>query len=201
MTETAATRTSSRDRILDAAIHLFAYKGYENTSTLSIARTAGTSETQLVKNFTNKEGLLEAACDEVVTTIAAIVPEVQHLSSPREKLREFFNRALRLLDDKPELKMILLLDLRRVRRKVGGTVLIPPAAAGFLNLIDGILEEARVAGQLKPGLRPQLIRSAVFGAVGELLRDPLAAEDSVTGSVTTEEVRQVLDQLLSCFFV
>ena len=201
MTDTAATPKSSRERILEAAIHLFAYQGYENTSTLSIARAAHTSETQLVKNFNNKEGLLQAACDQVVIELAGIVPEVQHISGPREKLREFFNRALRMLDDNPEYKMILLLDTRRVRRKTGGAVLVPPAAPAFLNLIDGILDEARVAGQLKPGLRSQLIRSAIFGAVGELLRDPLAAEDSVTGSVTTEEVQEVLDHMLSCFFV
>lgn len=200
MTETA-TKPSSRDRILDAAIRLFANNGYENTSTLSIARAAQTSETQLVKNFNNKEGLLNAACDAVVSAIAAIVPDLQHINSPREKLREFFNRALRLLDDNPEFKMILLLDTRRVRRKIGGGVLIPPATPQFFTLIDGILEEARMAGQVKPGFRVQLIRSALFGAAGELLRDPLAAEDSVTGSVTTEEVQEVLDHLMDCFFL
>jgi AcrR family transcriptional regulator len=201
MNETTATRTSSRDRILSAAIHLFACNGYENTSTLSIARAAHTSETQLVKNFINKEGLLEAAFTAAMIKLAAVLPEVEHLTSPREKLRELFHRAIAVLDENPELKMILLLEMRRVRRKITGNVMVPPAVPDFVSQVDGILEEASRMGQLKGELRPQLIRSALFGAVAELLRDPLVGADSVTPMVTSDEVLQVVDRMLTCFFV
>src|SRR5688572_7518797 len=50
---------SSHDRILAAAKHLFATRGYESSSTVAIARAAGTSESQLMKHFGSKEGLLE----------------------------------------------------------------------------------------------------------------------------------------------
>ena len=42
---------SSHDRILMSAKHLFARNGYENTSTVAIAREAGTSESQLYETF------------------------------------------------------------------------------------------------------------------------------------------------------
>ena len=51
---------SSHDRILLAAKRLFAQNGYENTSTVAIAREAGTSESQLMKHFGSKLGLLMA---------------------------------------------------------------------------------------------------------------------------------------------
>jgi len=51
---------SSHDRILRAAKRLFAQNGYENTSTVAIARDAGTSESQLMKHFGSKQGLLVA---------------------------------------------------------------------------------------------------------------------------------------------
>ena len=54
---------SSHDRILMAAKHLFARGGYENTSTVAIAREAGTSESQLMKHFGSKQGLLGAIFD------------------------------------------------------------------------------------------------------------------------------------------
>jgi len=54
---------SSHDRILMAAKQLFASRGYENTSTVAIARLAGTSESQLMKHFGSKEGLLEEIFD------------------------------------------------------------------------------------------------------------------------------------------
>ena len=37
--------------------------GYENTSTVAIAREAGTSESQLMKHFGSKQGLLVAIFD------------------------------------------------------------------------------------------------------------------------------------------
>ena len=54
---------SSHDRILRAAKLLFAENGYENTSTVAIARSAGTSESQLMKHFGSKQGLLIAILD------------------------------------------------------------------------------------------------------------------------------------------
>src|ERR1700755_3047986 len=57
------TELSSHDRILQAGRALFAEDGYENTTTSAIARKAGTSESQLIKHFGSKEGLLEAIYD------------------------------------------------------------------------------------------------------------------------------------------
>src|SRR5579884_2742982 len=55
---------SSRNRILVTARTLFASLGYDNTSTAAIARNAGTSESQLMKHFGGKAGLLEAIFSE-----------------------------------------------------------------------------------------------------------------------------------------
>ena len=51
---------TSRDRLLSAGKTLFGRLGYEQTSTAAIAREAGTSESQLVRYFGGKSGLLEA---------------------------------------------------------------------------------------------------------------------------------------------
>ena len=58
-----APPTSSHDRILFSGKRLFARNGYENTSTVAIAREAGTSESQLMKHFGSKQGLLAAVLD------------------------------------------------------------------------------------------------------------------------------------------
>ena len=55
---------SSHDHILQAGRELFAEDGYENTTTSAIARRAGTSESQLIKHFGSKEGLLESIFDQ-----------------------------------------------------------------------------------------------------------------------------------------
>src|SRR5208283_5625291 len=68
---------SSRERILLAAKHLFARNGYENTSTVAIAREAATSESQLMKHFGSKQGLLAAIFDRGWATIAERMQIVQ----------------------------------------------------------------------------------------------------------------------------
>ena len=61
---TDTSHLPARERMLQVAKQLFAERGYENTSTVAIARAAGSSESQLMKHFGSKEGLLEAVFDQ-----------------------------------------------------------------------------------------------------------------------------------------
>lgn len=47
-----------RDQILDAALHLFVERGFQNTPTSLIAKTAGVATGTLFHNFENKEELI-----------------------------------------------------------------------------------------------------------------------------------------------
>lgn len=66
---------SPRDRVLNAAHRLFAKNGYDQTTTAAIARAAHTSESQIVKYFESKAGLLIALLDRgwaaVLSSVAA----------------------------------------------------------------------------------------------------------------------------------
>src|SRR5437879_11907412 len=55
---------SVRERLLEAAKVEFSTRGYENTSTASLARLAGTSESQIMKHFGSKEELLATIFEE-----------------------------------------------------------------------------------------------------------------------------------------
>src|SRR5450755_937208 len=77
---------SSRDRILFAAKHLFARNGYENTSTVAIAREAATSESQLMKHFGSKQGLLVAIFDRGWVSISERIRMVQNNGAAADRL-------------------------------------------------------------------------------------------------------------------
>ena len=53
-----------KDKILAAALELFANEGYNATSTSKIAKQAGVSEGLIFRHFENKKGLLDALVDE-----------------------------------------------------------------------------------------------------------------------------------------
>ena len=63
MSETA---TSTRDRIIQAAIQAFARDGLQGATTRAIAQEAGVNEVTLFRHFQNKEGLLAAVMTQVV---------------------------------------------------------------------------------------------------------------------------------------
>src|SRR5439155_27255819 len=102
---------SSRDRILHVAKSLFAKRGYEHASTSSIARQAGTSESQLMKHFGSKAGVLEAIFLETWKTITERAHSaIQNVSSPVERLQVIAGTALMTLERDPEMKQLLLLE-------------------------------------------------------------------------------------------
>src|SRR5271167_912739 len=107
---------SSHDRILTAAKRLFALNGYENTSTVAIAREAGTSESQLMKHFGSKRGLLSVILDRGWTGIAARVQVAQNSGSPVDRLFLVLEAVIIELENDSDLKNLMVLEAGRVRK-------------------------------------------------------------------------------------
>ena len=170
----AAPTTSSHDRILLAAKQLFAQRGYENTSTVAIARQAGTSESQLMKHFGSKEGLLEAIFERGWTQLAPEMAKAKEQESPRAKLRTLLENVTSGLEHDPELLELMMLEARRVRRE-GNQVLVSTGFLQLLRIIDETLAQAQQSGQIRAGLKPELIRSGLMGMFEGLVRDLVLA--------------------------
>jgi AcrR family transcriptional regulator len=134
---------STHERILRVGKSLFANRGYEHTSTSSIARQAGTSESQLMKHFGSKAGLLEAIFIDgwiVITERARVA--IQDVPSPLQQLELISGCVLQCLERDPELKLLVLLEGRRIRRE-GQMVSLTAGFLGFVNLVDGVLNAMR----------------------------------------------------------
>lgn len=176
MDEPVPAELSSHDRILQSARRLFATDGYENATTSAIARTAGTSESQLIKHFGNKEGLLEAIFDHAWQRMSAgIGPALAPLSSPGERLVALTELMITSLERDKELRTLMLLEGRRIR-KHGHMVVLTRGFLEVLGAVDGLLSQMLAAGELRPDLNLEAVRSALIGAFEGLLRDQLLAE-------------------------
>jgi len=130
------TKVSTHQRILQAAKKLFASRGYEHTSTSAIARQAGTSESQLMKHFGSKAGLLEAIFNEGWLQIKEEARVAsQDLPTPTDKLSAIAGCVLRHLESDTDLKLLMLLEGRRIRRE-GPIVALTEGFIGFVGLLD-----------------------------------------------------------------
>ncbi len=92
--QNARIRAESRQRIMAAAMHLFARDGYERTSIAGIAREAGVAKGLLYNYFSSKEDLLRTLIleafsrgDEQVANLVAADPR----STLRNLLKWFFD--------------------------------------------------------------------------------------------------------------
>ncbi len=188
--------TSSRERILLAAKHLFARNGYENTSTVAIARDAGTSESQLMKHFGSKQGLLSAILDR---GWAGIIRRVQALPGDVRLARRLFAMLEAIVvevENDQELKDLMTLESRRVR-KDSRDVLMSRGYRQFTELFDTLLIEMRSQEQIRPDLNLEAVRSAFIGMVESMLRDQVVARRSeLRAGYSFDDVRRLLEVLV-----
>jgi len=190
-----------RDRMLKAAKQLFAARGYENTSTVAIARAAGTSESQLMKHFGSKEGLLEAIFDQGWEMITERLHDLDTITAPEEKIQRLLGSMLVALQADPLLKELMLLEGRRIRKE-GHLIMMTAGFREIIKTVDRLLGQMKESGHLKPGLNPQAVRSALVGTFEGLLRDQvLAARTSYPAAYSTEDIRAIFNTVLGSFIV
>lgn len=159
---------SSHDRLIAAAKRLFSTSGYENTTTAAIAREARTSESQLVKHFGSKEGILEAVFEQGWATLRMQMATLQTIASPQKQIKVLMQMVVQLFTEDHELRDLMLLEGRRIRRE-GKMIMLTRSYTEFVEFVDAMIEKA----QMRPSTEypAQLIRSSLMGMFEGLLRD------------------------------
>ena len=189
--------TSSHDRILASAKRLFAGQGYENTSTMAIARMAGTSESQMMKHFGSKEGLLEAILDQGWSEMGIVLEQINAMPASPEKLARLLEVVLQALEHDSDLKELMLLEGRRIRRE-GKMVLLSAGYVKFVELVDGVLRELASRRQLRADIKPEAVRSALMGMIEGLLRDQILAKRlSFPAAYNSQDLHKIFYNCLS----
>jgi len=79
--------TEKQEKILEAALQLFAEDGYNAVSTSKVARMAGVSEGLVFRHFKSKEGLLNAVMEMGKKRIIALFAKVSEKDEPKAVLR------------------------------------------------------------------------------------------------------------------
>jgi AcrR family transcriptional regulator len=193
-----ATPVSSRDRILLAAKELFAKNGYENTSTVAIARQAGTSESQLMKHFGSKQGLLFAILDLGWTAILnrAYALSSTPVRSPQSLIDVLESYIIELEQDSA-MKSLVVLESRRTRRDNAG----PSPGDGALqfgSLLESLLRDLKNQGTLRAELNVNAARAGLFGLLeGLLFEQVVSAREDRQPLHSPDDVRKVLEAFVS----
>lgn len=189
--------SSSRARLLAAAKHLMALHGYEQASTASISREAATSESQLMRYFGGKAGLL----DEVFNSLwRPLTERIQRLiaeaTDAREALEAVLAQVIAAFGEDHELAFLFLFEGRRVRGDGPGVSL----SKGFLDfsmLLQSLIRRGKRDGSIDREFDEYASASALLGAAEGMIRERVIAERSGQPKPFSEtQVRAVFHAML-----
>lgn len=91
--------TDKKEKILNAALELFAKEGYKPTSTSKVAKLAGVSEGLIFRHFKNKEGLLNAILQEGEEQAKVLFADIIFEEDPEKLIEKAFNIFKSLYSD------------------------------------------------------------------------------------------------------
>jgi TetR/AcrR family fatty acid metabolism transcriptional regulator len=168
--------------ILDAALRVFAERGYAAARISDIAAEAGVGKGTVYLYFDSKEDLLMGVFEACVDDMLSMIDElVVSRAKPREGLRAFFDAALDLVASNVE-----LIDLFEQRIFFSNDRLRARGTALFRSMID------RVVSKITPEIRSELafdydmeiVATAVIGALASYrLYRMLHPDESVATSL------------------
>ena len=190
---------SSRERLLDAAKRLFAAQGYEQSATSAIAREAGTSESQLMRYFGGKVGLLEALFEEAWTHLnARIEKAISSADDNRQALVEGIDALVAVLARDNDLAILLLFEGRRVRGDEP-RIRLSRGFMHFSSTIRDLVRKGQAAREFDAALDPNAMTSALLGAIEGMVRDRLLARSGATRGFREREIARTLEGMLDGF--
>lgn len=153
---------------------MFARLGYEQASTSAIAREAGTSESQLVRNFGGKSGLLEAIFNELWAGLTVqITPLLASAEHSRDAMARILTFIMAAFGRDHDLAFLFLFEGRRVR---GQEIALSKGFLAFYELIHDLIRKGQNDGSLRSDLSVDVLASAILGCAEGMMRDRMIGE-------------------------
>ena len=166
MTERSITTLDKRALILDAAVRVFARKGYHASRVGDIASEAGVAHGLLYHYFDSKEQLLETIFRETWTDLVGALEQVEENVRPAgEQLRQVAAILLRSWRRDPDLVRVLVREVARSPQLGERVAEIGKAFAA----IERILERGQREGELRSDVDARLAGWIVYGALEAIL--------------------------------
>jgi len=157
-------RRDKRALILDAAIKVFARKGYHGCRVSDIAREADIAYGLVYHYFTNKEEILRTIFEERWSGFLELVDEIAARdTSVEDKLVSIAALMLNAYRVRPDWVKVLVLELQRSSRFAEPGQI---RAVGLLfQSVARILRAGQDAGELRPDLDPDVACYVFIGAL------------------------------------
>jgi TetR/AcrR family fatty acid metabolism transcriptional regulator len=166
LTDRSIAQEEKRRQILDAAVHVFARKGYHSCRVGDITEEAGVAHGLLYHYFSSKEEVLETILSDTWSEVLDALRGVEVADeSPRERLSHVAAILLRSWRRNPDLVRVLV---REVARSPQVQSRVDKLGEAF-RAIERIVARGQQEGVFRADLDPRLASWIFYGAIEEIL--------------------------------
>jgi TetR/AcrR family fatty acid metabolism transcriptional regulator len=157
-----------RDRILKAAIRVFAKNGFYATRVSEIAKAAGVADGTIYLYFKNKDDVLIKIFEDGIQQLLLILRKVAASELPfDERITRIIELQLGLLEEQRDLAEVITVNLRQ-----SSSLLKQYAAPLFMEYIDviaGLVREGQKEGAFRKDINSRVVARSLFGALDAIL--------------------------------
>jgi AcrR family transcriptional regulator len=166
LVERSAGAEEKRRLILDAAVRVFAHKGFHTSRVGDIAEEAGVAHGLLYHYFASKDEVLDTIFREEWSDLLEEIDEIESSAeSAREQLQRVAARLLGAWIDRPDMIRVIVREIARspeVQARIGE--LVKPIEA-----IQRIIARGQETGEFRADFDPRVAGIVFYGGVEELL--------------------------------
>src|SRR5947208_5692932 len=170
-----ARGTTKRERILRAAIDVFAQNGYFNAKVSDIAKAAGVADGTIYLYFDGKEDLLvNIFRDHTRNYLQSLEQDLAHVRRAEDRIRIAIRHHLETLGRDRALAIVAQVELRHSLKFM--SLLSQQEVADYLNMLRKIVEHGQNEGVFRRDHHPQLVAKALFGILDEMVTSWILSE-------------------------
>jgi|SRR5688572_23531659 TetR/AcrR family transcriptional regulator, fatty acid metabolism regulator protein len=154
-------------QIIEAAVRVFARKGYFNARVSDVAREAGIAAGTIYLYFDTKEDILVTLFREKMAAfVEAVRRAIAEEPDAVSKLRKLIRLHFQILEDDPQLAEVVQVELRQGQKLFRGAA--SQEISAYFALIGSVFEEGAAAGRFASGLPVKVATKMLFGAMDQM---------------------------------
>ena len=154
-------------QIIEAAVRVFARKGYYNSRVSDIAREAGIAAGTIYLYFKTKDDILVTLFrDKMAEFVGALRKAIADQPDAASKVRRLVSLHFSMLEDDPDLAEVVQVELRQGQKFFRGAS--GQEIGAYFALIASVLEEGVAEGRVRPGLSVKVATKMLFGAMDQM---------------------------------
>ncbi len=186
--------SDKHNKIIQAAIKVFAQKGFFSARISDIAKKAKVADGTIYLYFNNKYDILISIFEE---EIGKIIVEVKRLidqeEDPRKMLEIFAMEHMRMIKDRRNLAEVLQMELRqsnKFMKEYRNTKFTE-----YVDIVSMIIHKGQEMNLFRKDVMPGVAKRAMFGALDETARLWILSPDH---QYTIEEAAKQISTIFLC---